>query len=72
MPISAYINRYWDSAFAELEGDDPAAVLREHCREHGFDLIVVGHHHAGRAGRLLLQGTAPRMIEAAERAGARR
>lgn len=49
-----------------LEGDDPAAVLLEHCHEHGFDLIVVGHHHAGRAGRLLLHGIAPQMIESAE------
>lgn len=49
-----------------LEGEDPAAVVLEHCRQHGFDLLVVGHHHAGRAGRLLLQGVAPRLIEAAE------
>jgi nucleotide-binding universal stress UspA family protein len=49
-----------------LEGDDPAAVLLKHCHEHGFDLIVVGHHHTGRAGRLLLHGIAPQMIEEAE------
>jgi nucleotide-binding universal stress UspA family protein len=42
------------------------ATLLAYCHEHGFDLIVVGHHHSGRAGRLLLQGVAPRLIEAAE------
>lgn len=49
-----------------LEGDEPAAALLEHCHTHGFDLIVVGHHHSGRAGRLLLHGVAPQLIEAAE------
>lgn len=49
-----------------LEAEDPATALLGYCHEHGFDLIVVGHHHSGRAGRLLLQGVAPRLIEAAE------
>lgn len=48
-----------------LEGDDPAAVLLDHCHEHGFDLIVAGHHRSGRAGRLLLQDVAPKLIAAA-------
>lgn len=48
-----------------LEGDNPATVLLEHSRQHGFDLIIVGHHHSGRAGRLLLQGIAPKLIDRA-------
>lgn len=49
-----------------LEGDEPAAVLLEYCRQHGFDLIVVGHHHSGRVGRLLLHGVAPDLIDSAD------
>ncbi|MGH2836506.1 MAG: hypothetical protein ACRDKD_09850 [Solirubrobacteraceae bacterium] len=30
---------------------------------HGFDLIICGHHHTGRVGRLLLKGVAPDLIE---------
>lgn len=48
-----------------LEGDEPASVLLEHCHDHGFDLIVVGHHHSGRAGRLLLREVAPKLLDAA-------
>jgi len=48
-----------------LEGDEPASVLLEHCHKHGFDLIVIGHHHSGRVGRLLLHGIAPELIDAA-------
>jgi nucleotide-binding universal stress UspA family protein len=48
-----------------LRGDEPAPALLGYCHEHGFDLIVVGHHHSGRAGRLLLRGIAPRLVEAA-------
>jgi nucleotide-binding universal stress UspA family protein len=45
-----------------LEGDAPARVLLAHAHEHGFDLIVCGHHHARRAGRLLLRGVAQDLI----------
>lgn len=48
-----------------LEGDEPADVLLRHCHDHGFDLIVAGHHRAGRAGRLLLKGIAPKLVDAA-------
>lgn len=48
-----------------IEGDEPAKALLDHCHEHGFDLIVVGHHRSGRAGRLLLQGVASKLILAA-------
>jgi nucleotide-binding universal stress UspA family protein len=45
-----------------VAGDEPHHVLLEYCHEHGFDLIVTGHHHEARAGRLLLQGIAPKVI----------
>ncbi len=48
-----------------LDGDEPARTVLEYCHEHGFDLIVAGHHRSGRAGRLLLQDIAPRLIAAA-------
>jgi nucleotide-binding universal stress UspA family protein len=39
-----------------VDGETPAAALLHYCHEHGFDLIVSGHHHHRRAGRLLLRG----------------
>lgn len=45
-----------------IEGDDPSRTLLEHAHEHGFDLIVAGHHHAARAGRLLLRGVPEKLI----------
>ncbi len=39
-----------------IEGENPARALLGHAHEHGFDMIVMGHHHSGRAGRLLLHG----------------
>ena len=46
-----------------IQGEDPAQALLEHCHAHGFDLIVAGHHRSGRAGRLLLKGVVPALIE---------
>ncbi len=51
---------------AIVEGDNPAEVLLEHALEHGFDLIVAGHHHAARAGRLLLRGAPEKLIAQAD------
>jgi len=45
-----------------LEGDEPITALLDHCHEHGFDLIVAGHHHGGQAGRLLLKGVAEKLV----------
>jgi nucleotide-binding universal stress UspA family protein len=45
-----------------VEGDEPSQVLLEHAREHGFDLIVAGHHHEARAGRLLLRGVGEQLV----------
>lgn len=43
-------------------GDHPDATLLAYCHEHGFDLIVAGHHRDGRSGRLLLREIAPKLI----------
>jgi nucleotide-binding universal stress UspA family protein len=48
-----------------LASDEPHEALLDYCHEHGFDLIVTGHHRSGRAGRLLLRDVAPRLIAAA-------
>lgn len=47
-----------------VTGDNPTGVLLGYCHEHGFDLIVAGHHRSGRAGRLLLNDVAPKLIGA--------
>jgi nucleotide-binding universal stress UspA family protein len=47
-----------------IEGHTPAAALIGYAHQHGFDLIVCGHHHSQRAGRLLLRGVAQSLIEA--------
>jgi nucleotide-binding universal stress UspA family protein len=36
--------------------------LLAHAHAHGFDLIICGHHHSRRAGRLLLRGVAEALI----------
>jgi nucleotide-binding universal stress UspA family protein len=48
-----------------IEGETPARALIAYAHEHGFDLIVTGHHHARRAGRLLLRGVTNELMEAA-------
>jgi nucleotide-binding universal stress UspA family protein len=45
-----------------VDGDEPAQVLLDHAHEHGFDLIVAGHHHGARAGRLLLHGVPEKLV----------
>jgi nucleotide-binding universal stress UspA family protein len=73
-------HRYLESTFAEVtdrasragvdvsheivDGDTPARALVDHAHEHGFDLIVCGHHHNGRAGRLLLTGLTQDLLRA--------
>jgi nucleotide-binding universal stress UspA family protein len=39
-----------------IDAETPANALLDYAREHAFDLLVLGHHHTGRAGRLLLRG----------------
>lgn len=47
-----------------LDGATPARALVDHAHAHGFDLIVCGHHHDGRAGRLLLTGLTQELLRA--------
>jgi nucleotide-binding universal stress UspA family protein len=46
-----------------IEGDHPAEDLLSYAHEHGFDLVVAGHHRGGRAGRFLLHGLAERLVD---------
>jgi nucleotide-binding universal stress UspA family protein len=45
-----------------IEGQAPARALLDHAHEHGFDLLVMGHHHSRRAGRLLLRGVTQQLL----------
>jgi nucleotide-binding universal stress UspA family protein len=45
-----------------IEGQTPARALLDHAHEHGFDLLVMGHHHSRRAGRLLLRGVTQQLL----------
>jgi len=47
-----------------LDAQSPVRALVDFGHEHGFDLIVCGHHRSGRGGRLLLRGVARELIEA--------
>lgn len=73
-------HRYLESTFGEVQdrahragvqvehaivdGETPAAALLRHVHEHGFDLVVCGHHHERRAGRLLLTGITHELLAA--------
>jgi nucleotide-binding universal stress UspA family protein len=47
-----------------IDGETPAQALADYAHEHGFDLIVCGHHHSRRAGRLLLRGVSQDLLVA--------
>lgn len=51
-------------AHVVIEGDHPAEDLLAYAHEHGFDLVVAGHHRRGKAGRFLLHGLAERLVSA--------
>jgi nucleotide-binding universal stress UspA family protein len=51
-----------DVAHEIIESDTPAQALAAHCRDHDFDLIVCGHHHGARVGRLLLHDIAEDLV----------
>lgn len=73
-------HRYLEATFAEVsdratragvdvtheivDGETPARALLDYAHEHAFDLIVSGHHHEGRAGRLLLTGISRALLDA--------
>jgi nucleotide-binding universal stress UspA family protein len=46
-----------------IEGDTAAQALDDYAHEHGFDLIICGHHASRRTGRLLLRDVAEDLIE---------
>lgn len=46
-----------------VDAEDPVRALLDYAHTHAFDLIVCGHHHSGRAGRLLLKDVASQLIE---------
>jgi len=45
-----------------IAGQAPAQALLGYAHEHGFDLLVCGHHHGRRAGRLLLRGVTQQLL----------
>jgi len=45
-----------------IEGETPADALLDYAHRHGFDLIVCGHHHSRRAGRMLLKDITQQLI----------
>ena len=50
-----------------IEGDEPADDIIRYAREHGFDLVVAGHHRGRRRpGRLVLHGLADRLVAHAD------
>lgn len=74
-------HRYLEKGFAEVidrahragvevehqivDGETPVRALLDYAHEHGFDLIVCGHHHERRAGRLLLKGVTGELVAGA-------
>jgi len=48
-----------------VEGDHPPEDILRYAREHGFDLVVSGHHRGRRVGRALLHGVAERLVDEA-------
>lgn len=48
-----------------IAGETPARALLDHVHEHGFDLVVCGHHHERRGGRLLLTGLTRDLVDEA-------
>lgn len=49
-----------------IEGIHPSEEIANYAHEHGFDLVVVGHHRRRRAGRFLLHGLAERLLRSAD------
>jgi nucleotide-binding universal stress UspA family protein len=75
---AAAARRYLEATFAEvrdraeragvevdhevIEGEDATGALVDHAHEHGFDLLVCGHHHERRVGRMLLRGVPESLV----------
>ena len=45
-----------------IEADEVPRAMLGYAHEHGFDLIVCGHHRGQQVGRLLLHGLAEELI----------
>jgi nucleotide-binding universal stress UspA family protein len=60
--VAIDLSRRYDVELVSLSIAYTPAHAETAAHEHGFDLIVTGHHHEARAGRLLLQGVAPKLI----------
>jgi nucleotide-binding universal stress UspA family protein len=45
-----------------IDGQTPARALLDYAHEHAFDLLVMGHHHSRRAGRMLLRGVTQQLL----------
>lgn len=48
-----------------IEGETPVRAMLDYVHRHGMDLIVCGHHHERRAGRLLLTGISSDLVAGA-------
>jgi nucleotide-binding universal stress UspA family protein len=45
-----------------VAGKTAVRAILDYAHEHGIDLIVCGHHHSRRAGRLLLPGVSQDLV----------
>lgn len=48
-----------------IDGETPVDALLAYVHRHGTDLVVCGHHHERRAGRLLLKGITQGLVDRA-------
>jgi nucleotide-binding universal stress UspA family protein len=56
-----------EHVIVEGEAAEPADDLVRYAHEHGFDLVVAGHHRGrNRPGRLVLRGLADRLVAHAD------
>jgi nucleotide-binding universal stress UspA family protein len=49
-----------------VEGEEPADEIIRYAHEHGFDLVVAGHHRGRRPGRMMIHGLADRLVHHAD------
>jgi len=49
-----------------IEGEEPAAAILDYAHEHGFDLLVIGHHRKSRSRRFLIHGLTSKTMDTAD------
>ncbi|HTS72967.1 MAG TPA: universal stress protein [Gaiellaceae bacterium] len=49
-----------------IEGEEPAAAILDYTHEHGFDLLVIGHHRKSRSRRFLIHGLTSKTMDTAD------